>query len=100
MADNQDPDHQQHHGGGGNYWRFMAMVATSTAIMFGLMYLNTYALEHVRWSETRFYMTFIMGAGMAVVMLSFMLSMYKDSRINLAIFGGSALVFLLALWLL
>ena len=82
-----------------NYWKFGAMIGTSMIVMFGLMYLNTYAFEHVRWSETRFYMTFIMGAAMAVVMLSFMLNMYKDSRINLAIFGGSALVFLLALWL-
>lgn len=82
-----------------SYWRFAAMIATSMAVMFGLMYLNTYAWEHVRWSETRFYMTFIMGAAMAVVMLSFMLNMYEDSRVNLGIYAGAALVFLLALWL-
>ena len=35
------------------YWRFAAMIATSTLVMFGLMYLNTYAFEHVFWSETR-----------------------------------------------
>merc|ERR1712137_959543 len=58
-----------------------------------------YAWEHVRWSETRFYMAFIMGAAMAVVMLSFMLNMYKDSRINFGIFIGAAVVFVLALWL-
>lgn len=36
-----------------SYWRFAAMIATSTVVMFGLMYLNTYAFEHVFWSETR-----------------------------------------------
>ena len=82
-----------------SYWRFGAMIITSMIVMFGLMYLNTYAWEHVRWSETRFYMAFIMGAAMAVVMLSFMLNMYKDSRINFGIFVGAAVVFVLALWL-
>lgn len=81
------------------YWRFAAMIGTSTLVMFGLMYLNTYAFEHVRWSETRFYMAFLMGGAMAVIMLSFMLNMYKNPRINLAIYGGAAIVLLLALWL-
>ncbi|WP_291075060.1 DUF305 domain-containing protein [Hyphomonas sp.] len=83
----------------GSYRRFGLMIATSAIIMFGLMYLNTYALPHVHWSETRFFMTLIMAAAMAVVMLSFMLNMYKDTRLNLAIYAGSALLFLLALFL-
>ena len=82
-----------------NYWRFAAMIATSMIAMFGLMYLNTYEWGHARWSETRFYMTFIMGAAMAAIMLSFMLGMYKNNKINLGIFAGSAAVFLLALLL-
>jgi uncharacterized protein (DUF305 family) len=36
---------------------------------------------------------------MAVVMLSFMWSMYKDRRVNLGIVGGSVIVFAAALWL-
>ncbi|PLS20850.1 DUF305 domain-containing protein [Neptunicoccus cionae] len=81
------------------YGRFFAMVGTSTVIMFGLMYLNTYAADHVFFSETRFYMTFIMGAVMAVVMLTFMLGMYQNKAVNTAIYVGSALVFAIALWL-
>ena len=81
------------------YSRFLAMIATSTAVMFGLMYLNTYAIDHVFWSETRFYMAFVMGAAMAVVMLSFMLGMYKNKNTNAAIYVGSVLVFSLALFL-
>ena len=29
------------------------MIATSTVVMFGLMYLNMYQLDHVFFSETR-----------------------------------------------
>lgn len=57
-----------------NYGRFFAMIATSTVVMFGLMYLNTYVLSHMFWSETRAYMALVMGATMAVIMLAFMLS--------------------------
>ncbi|TCD19615.1 DUF305 domain-containing protein [Pseudomonas sp. IC_126] len=82
-----------------SYWRFAAMVATSTVIMFGVMYLNTYAFEHVLWSETRAWMALVMGAVMAVVMLTFMLNMYKRKSVNIAIFAGSAAAFAIALWL-
>jgi len=82
-----------------NYRTFATMIATSMAVMFGLMYLNTYEFSHVRWSETRFYMTFIMGAAMAVIMLSFMRGMYDNSKANMAIYLGSLLVFVAALFL-
>ena len=82
-----------------SYWRFAAMIATSTVVMYGLMYLNTYAYEHVFWSETRMWMAVVMGATMAVIMLGFMLNMYKKRAVNLAIFGGSVALFALALWL-
>ncbi|MDT8388666.1 MAG: DUF305 domain-containing protein [Thiogranum sp.] len=82
-----------------SYLRFAAMIATSTLVMFGLMYLNTYALEHLFWSETRAYMAVLMGATMAIIMLSYMLAMYQNRMINVAIFTGSVLVFALALWL-
>ena len=81
------------------YVRFAAMIATSTVVMLGLMYLNTYAVDHVFWSETRFYMAILMGAVMAVVMMSFMWGMYKDKTLNIAIFGGAVAVFALSLFL-
>ncbi|HSG40332.1 MAG TPA: DUF305 domain-containing protein [Thermoanaerobaculia bacterium] len=81
------------------YTRFGAMIATSTVVMWGLMYLNTYQLDHVIFSETRFYMALIMGATMAIIMLAFMLKMHTNRRVNAAIFAGGAVVFALALWL-
>jgi uncharacterized protein (DUF305 family) len=82
-----------------NYVRFFAMIATSTVVMFGLMYLNTYALDHIFFSQTRMWMAIYMGAVMAIIMLAFMLGMYSNKRVNLAIFAGAVVTFALSLWL-
>lgn len=82
-----------------SYARFGAMILTSAIIMFGLMYLNTYAIDHVFFSQTRTWMAVVMGATMAIIMLLFMLKMYQNKRANIAILVGSAVVFAGALWL-
>ena len=82
-----------------SYAKFGAMIAISTVLMFGLMYLNTYALDHIFFSETRAYMALVMGATMAIIMLAFMLGMYTKREVNVGIFLGSAVVFAAALWL-
>ena len=82
------------------YIRFLAMIAVSTLAMFGLMYLNTYSLDHIFFSETRSYMALYMGATMAVIMLAFMLGKYQNRTANLAIFAGGGLVFAASLFLL
>lgn len=82
-----------------SYSRFAAMIGTSTIVMFGLMYLNTYALDHIFWSETRAWMALLMGATMAVIMLGFMWSMYQNSAVNLGIVAGAAIIFAGSLWL-
>ena len=82
-----------------SYTRFGLMILTSTVVMFILMYINTYAWEHLFYSETRTYMAFVMGAAMAVIMLAFMLGMYSNKKLNMVIFAGSIVVFAVALWL-
>ena len=81
------------------YGRFVAMIATSTVVMFGLMYLTTYSIDHIEFSQTRMWMAIYMGAVMAVIMLAFMLGMYSDRRKNIAIVLGAGLAFGLSLWL-
>ena len=44
-------------------------------------------------------MALLMGATMAVVMLTLMMSMYKNTKANIAIFVGAILVFAASLWL-
>jgi len=52
-----------------SYAEFVAMIATSSVAMFALMYFNTYELDHLYWSETRFYAALYMGAAMAVIIV-------------------------------
>jgi len=80
------------------YSTFGAMIATSTIVMFGLMYLNTYSLDHILFSETRAWMAIVMGATMAVIMLAFMLGMYRNRTTNIAIFAAAIIAFAGALY--
>ena len=82
-----------------SYARFAAMIATSTVVMFGLMYLNTYQLGHIYFSQTRAWTALYMGAVMAVIMLAYMLNMYGSRRVNIGIFASSFVIFAAALWL-
>lgn len=75
------------------YIKYLGMIATSTCVMYGLTYLNTYALDHVYWSETRVYMSIMMGSVMALIMLTFMLHMLKNTAINVTIVVVSVVVF-------
>lgn len=88
MASNRK---DRNHSGG--YGRFFAMIATSTLVMYGLMYLNTYALDHVFLSQTRAWMALYMGGAMAIIMLAYMLGMYANRSMNIAIFAGAAVAF-------
>lgn len=96
-------DHQtdhNHQGMSGSYIRFMAMIGTSIIVMFFLMYLHSYQiLGHAWFSETRVFMALIMGAAMMVIMLTYMLHMYKSRNANIAIYVGAIVLFGLALWL-
>jgi uncharacterized protein (DUF305 family) len=76
-----------------SYVRFAAMIAVSTFVMFGLMYLNTYTADHVYYSQTRAWMAVMMGAGMALIMLGFMMKMYTNRRANIAIAVTAVAVF-------
>nr|WP_047573612.1 DUF305 domain-containing protein [Methylobacterium sp. ZNC0032] len=82
-----------------SYMKFAGMIAASTVIMFLLMYLNTWEIDHIFFSQTRGWMALLMGASMAILMLSFMWSMYPDRRMNIAILGAGVVVAAVSLWL-
>ena len=90
---------QNHNMKGGNYGKFFGMLGLSFIAMYITMYLNTYEFDHVYFSLTRFYMTCLGIASMAVIMLSFMLNMYKNRKKNIAIYVGSLVLFVGALGL-
>lgn len=82
-----------------NYVKFFAMLGLSFIAMYITMYLNTYEIDHAYFSLTRFYMTCLGISTMAVIMLSFMLNMYKNKKKNIAIYIGSLVLFVSALGL-
>jgi FlaA1/EpsC-like NDP-sugar epimerase len=90
--DNQNPSEK--------YIKFFAMIGTSMLLMFGLMYVNSYQiLDHARFSETRLFMTLIMGGSMMIVMMAYMFGMYQNKKVNIAIFIGAILLILSSIWL-
>jgi hypothetical protein len=71
------------------YSRFFLMLAISLVAMYPVMYLNTFEWDHVYFSLTRLYMALLMLATMAIIMMSFMWSMYPNKQRNALIMGGS-----------
>src|SRR5690625_944338 len=82
-----------------NYKQFFLMLGGSFIAMYITMYLNTYEIDHIYFSLTRFYMTCLGIAAMAVIMLSLMLKMYRNKKKNIAIYVGSVVLFISALGL-
>ena len=76
-----------------NYGKYLGMIVTAGVLMYGIMYLNTYELDHVYFSEMRLYMTILSTCVMAVVMLLFMLQMLKNKKANISIVLVSILIF-------
>ena len=81
------------------YGRLLAMVLTSTVVMYFFMYWNIYRLEDFVLSETRAFMAMLMGGTMLAIMLAFMLHMFRNRTVNIALFALSVLLFALGLWL-
>ncbi|MBT2732266.1 DUF305 domain-containing protein [Carnobacterium sp. ISL-102] len=82
-----------------SYIRFGLMILTSTVIMYFLMFFNIFELSHFTFSETRIYMSIMMGSVMAIIMLLFMWKMYQKKKLNYLILGISILTFGTSLWL-
>jgi len=84
----------------GNYLKFFMMIGTSMIAMFFLMYLHSYELiDHAWFSETRLFMTMIMGGAMIIIMLAFMLNMYRSKTANISIMSGGFLLIIISIWL-
>ncbi len=79
-----------------NYTKFVLMLVCSFVAMYFTMYLNTYEIDHVYFSLTRFYMACLGISVMAVIMWVFMRKMYQNRKKNLAILLGSLSLFMIA----
>ena len=96
--DHEQKGHEQqqdgHHGESMKmgWGRFAAMIATSTVIMFFLMYQLVYEGDHLTFSVNRLVASLVMGSVMAVVMLAFMWSMYEGQGLKIGVLVGAALL--------
>ena len=97
MANNND--HDEHEQGGheshdmGMYLRFAAMLLTSMVVMYFVMFVASWEFSHVRFSQSRIFMAITMGGTMGLVMLAWMLNMYKNTKANIAVVVVSLLLF-------
>lgn len=82
-----------------SWGRFVAMIATSTVVMFFLMYQLVYSLDHALFSLNRLMASLIMGCVMAVIMLGFMWSMYEGRRAKVAVVAAAAVLGALLLYM-
>ncbi|MAY21212.1 DUF305 domain-containing protein [Winogradskyella sp.] len=76
-----------------NYTKFVLMLAASFVAMYITMYLNSYEIDHVYFSLTRFYMSCLGIAAMAIIMFVAMRNMYQNRKKNIAIVLGSIILF-------
>ena len=92
-------ENSKQHASKGNYRTFFLMLVCSFVAMYVTMYLNTYAIDHVYFSLTRFYMTCLGISAMAVIMWFFMRKMYNNKKKNIIVLAGSFVLFVTALGL-
>ncbi|TFV66494.1 UNVERIFIED_ORG: DUF305 domain-containing protein [Bacillus sp. AZ43] len=89
-------DEANEHGHGGKmspdtrmYLRFAAMILTAMVVMYGVMFVSSWEWGHIRWSQSRMFMALTMGGTMGLIMLGWMLNMYKNVKANIAIVAAS-----------
>ncbi|WP_233404121.1 DUF305 domain-containing protein [Actinotalea solisilvae] len=88
----------RHHGGEqghqmkGMYLRFAAMILTAMVVMYFVMFVGSWELDHVRFSQSRVFMAVTMGGTMGLIMLAWMLNMYKNAKANIAVVAVSVLL--------
>jgi hypothetical protein len=96
MANHDDGGHEQdgHESHDtGMYLRFGAMILTSMVVMYFVMFVASWEPSHVRFSQSRIFMAITMGGSMGLVMLAWMLNMYKNTKANVSVVAISLLLF-------
>ncbi|HET8803968.1 MAG TPA: DUF305 domain-containing protein, partial [Aequorivita sp.] len=76
-----------------NYGKFILMLLASFVVMYFVMYSMLASFGHFYFSVSRFYMTFLMIAPMALIMLAFMTGMYTNKKKNTLIVLGCIVIF-------
>ncbi|MDF9278387.1 DUF305 domain-containing protein [Arthrobacter sp. EH-1B-1] len=91
-SNEQGQDEQQSHHMRNMYLRFGAMILTAMVVMYFVMFIGSYEWSHIRFSESRVFMALAMGGTMGLIMLGWMLNMYKNTKANIAVVVVSLLL--------
>ena len=97
---NQNPDRNNHGDTDGGrsgmhtkmYLRFAAMILTGMIVMYWVMFVGSWEWSHVQWSQSRMFMALTMGGTMGLVMLAWMLNMYRNTAANVVVVALSLLL--------
>lgn len=89
QVERQHQDEEQSHHSRGMYLRFAAMILTAMVVMYFVMFVGSWELSHVRFSQSRVFMAVTMGGTMGLIMLGWMLNMYKSTKANAGIVVAS-----------
>ncbi|TQN44079.1 DUF305 family protein family protein [Blastococcus colisei] len=92
-----EANEEQDHGGKMShetkmYLRFAGMILTAIVLMYWVMFVSSWEWSHIRFSQSRVFMAITMGGVMGLVMLGWMLNMYKNMKANIAIVAASFLL--------
>jgi hypothetical protein len=104
-SEHTQQDNQHDHGSGDSdmqpkmYLRFGAMILTAMVVMYAVMFVSSWEWGHVRLSESRVYMTLTMGGSMGLVMLAWMLNMFRHAVANLIVVMTSVVVLAVGIFL-
>lgn len=106
MARRNRESRDQHDSGDGQsdapmkkYLRFGAMIFTGMVVMYWVMFAGSWEWGHVRFSQSRVFMTLTMGGAMGLVMLGWMLNMYRNVTANIIVVGVSVLFLAVGIFL-
>ncbi|MEX2425922.1 MAG: DUF305 domain-containing protein [Thermomicrobiaceae bacterium] len=91
-VETDDQNRNESQGDARIYLRFGAMILTSMVLMYAVMYMATWEWSHLSWSASRLFMALAMGGTMGLVMLGWMLNMYRNAKWNIAVVAVSLLL--------
>lgn len=94
---NQMPGHEPHHGHR-SYRNLAIELAIDFVIMYFVMYTMIDSVDHLHLNINNLYMTLMMVAPMAVLMLVTMRSMFGNGQLNMGVIAAAVLVFALSFW--
>lgn len=69
--------------------RFATLVVISTGVMFGIMHMNSFALDHMQGSQTLMWLAVYIGGSAALVSLGLLAGIFTHPKANIAIVAGS-----------